>query len=143
MKFNLDTTDCENIKLKITDEECEDVASAIQEFCFGMSSFFVDFFMQLNCDTEEKAKKLQDVCVSCINRNLDVMVKEILLDNEDISDELESDIDMLKSEMKKHGFSDSEIENIVKLVRNSGSVEAANDVLMNIAKQNGVDLSSN
>ncbi len=88
MKFTLDTNECENIKLEITDEERENVVSAIQEFCFGMSSFFVDFLMKFGCDTEEKAKKLQEACMSCMGRNLDVMIKDILLDDKKPSDEL-------------------------------------------------------
>lgn len=139
MKFALDTNNCENIKLEITDTESEDIASAIQEFCFGMSSFFVDFLMKLGCDTEEKAKKLQEVCISCMDRNLDVMIKDVLLDDKVSSNELESDIEMLKSEMKSRGFSDKEIENIVDLVRDSGSIEAANYVLKKIGEQNGVN----
>lgn len=139
MKFTLDTNECENIKLEITDEESESVASAIQEFCFGMSSFFVDFLMKLGCDTEEKAKKLQEVCMSCMGRNLDVMIKDILLDDNETSDDLENDIETLKSEMKNHGFSDKENENIVDLVRDCGSVEAAKDVLKKIGEQNGIE----
>ena len=139
MKFTLDTNECENIKLEITDEESESVASAIQEFCFGMSSFFVDFMMKLGFNTEEVAKSFQELCMSCIAKNLDVMIKDILLDNNETSYELENDIETLKSEMKSHGFSDKEIENIVDLVSDCGSIEAANDILKKIGEQNGID----
>ena len=104
--------------------------------------FFVDFLMKLGCDTEEKAKKLQEVCMSCMGRNLDVMIKDILLDDNETSDDLENDIETLKSEMKSHGFSDKEIENIVDLVRDCGSIDAANDVLKKIGEQSGIDWSS-
>ena len=142
MKFTLDTNECENIKLEITDEESEDVASAIHEFCFGISSFFVDFMMKLGFNTEEVTKSFQELCMSCIARNLDVMIKNILLDDSENSDEQETDIETLKSEMKNHGFSEKEIENIVDLVRDCGSIEAAKDILKKIGEQNGIDWSS-
>ena len=39
--------------------------------------------MKLNCDTEEKARKVQEICTSCVERNLDVMIEETLLNDND------------------------------------------------------------
>ena len=94
MQFNLDTEHCEGLKLRITDKERQDgLAVAIQEFCFGMASFFVDFAMKLNCDAKQ-AMKLKEVCFSCIDNNIDDMVnkhsllepKETEVDEDEIND---------------------------------------------------------
>lgn len=44
MKFQLDTEDMETIKLTFSDEDLEnELSENIQDFCYGMAAFFVDF----------------------------------------------------------------------------------------------------
>lgn len=140
MKFNLDTNNRENISLKIEDNECEDISLAIQEFAFGIASFFTDFMMRLNCDTEEKARKVQEVCMSCIKRDLNVMIKETLLNNND--EELKSEIENVIKEMENKGFSKEEISNITKIIEECGSLEDATYFLRKIGEENDIDWDS-
>ena len=136
MKFNLDTNNCEEIKIEIEKNEADDLSSAIQEFSFGIASFFTDFMMKLNCDTEEKADKVRDICMSCVNNNLNVMVKEILLD--DIDEDLEIEIEELLNEMRERDFSEEECSNIADIVRDSGSMSAAIEYLKKVGEENGI-----
>lgn len=137
MKFSLDTEKVENIKLTITDNEKESLVDAVQELCFGISSFIMDFMMQWGIDTEEKATSFKDVCTSCINRNLDTMVEEII--SVPVDDDLENDIKSLTEQLEGAVFSDAEIKNIVAIVHKKGSIEAAMDFLVDVGKENGID----
>ena len=54
MKFQLDTEDMETIKLTFSDEDLEnELSENIQDFCYGMAAFFVDFAQKIGCDTKK------------------------------------------------------------------------------------------
>lgn len=143
MYFNLDTNKYEEIKLKLSDEEVQgDLQEVIQEFCFGMASFFVDFALKINCNTEQ-AKGLQKVCIPCIDDCIEAILENGVLDS---SEGQSTDEDMNIKEInelidKLHAadYSEDEINNIVQLVKSLGSIEAANDYLEEIGKSYGID----
>lgn len=139
MIFNLDTNDYKNIKVTLTDDDYEqEVSTLVQEFCFAMSSFFVDFAMKLNCDTEQ-AKGLKEVVLDCADRNIEHLLNEGLLDDK-YDEELEEEIDELAEAMIDSGFSNAEITNIAQLVRDAGSMEAATEYLKEFALESGIDI---
>ena len=119
MKFYFDTNDYNSIKIDIVEFDLS-VSDAIQEFCFAMSLFFVNFVMYLNCDTRKKVEVWKDICTSYIDRNINSM-----LNNQD-------DINKLTEKMKEHGFSEAEITNMVKFVTDCGNIDTANNKLEEI-----------
>lgn len=142
MKFNLDTNNYENIQLTFTENDCEqDLSILIQEFCYAISSFFVDFAMKLDCNTE-KAKGLSEVFLDCTKRNINLMLDQGVLERQwaEISEE---ELKELEDKLKNSGFADDEITNIIHLVNDLGSVEAANEYLMKIADEAGIDIDVN
>lgn len=141
MRFSLDSDNYEDIHIEITEEEREgELQDVIQEFCFGMASFFVDFALKLNCDTEQ-AKGLQDVCMSCINRNIEHILDNRVLDPDDDSDDdvSEDELDELLEALYAANFSEEEIDSIIELVKSSGSITAATDYLKMIGEEHGID----
>ena len=141
MIIKLDTNDYEGISLTITDEERENgTVDLIQEFCYAMAALFTDFSMKLNCDTEQ-AKGLKDVCLSCIERNIDSILDEGVLEYDDDEEEVidAEEIDELKDRLTEAGFDNEEIQNIIALVENSGGIENATDFLKSIGDAAGVD----
>lgn len=147
MIFNLDTNDYESIKLTFTDDDYEqETADLIQEFCFAVSSFFSDFALKLNCD-EEQARSLKKVFLGCIDRNIDYMINEGVLETQADEDEDEDEVDencldYLSEKMEEEGFSDAEIENILQLVKNSGSMDSAIEYLKQVALDAEIDIDS-
>ncbi len=145
MIFNLDTNDYESIKLTFTDDDYDqETADLIQEFCFAVSSFFSDFALKLDCD-EEQARSLKKVFLGCIDRNIDYMIDEGVLETQADEDEDEVDedcLDYLSERMEEEGFSDAEIENILQLVKNSGSMDSAIEYLEQVALDAGIDINS-
>ena len=141
MIIKLDTNNYEGISLAITDEERENgTVDLIQEFCYAMAALFTDFSMKLDCDTEQ-AKGLKDVCLSCVERNIDAILDQGVL-RDDIGDEDEIDteeINELKDQLTEAGFDDNEVQNIITLVENSGGIENANDFLKSIVDAAGID----
>lgn len=119
MKFYFDTNDYNSIKIDIVEFDLS-VSDAIQEFCFAMSLFFVNFVMYLNCDTRKKVEVWKDICTSYIDRNINSM-----LNNQD-------DINKLTEKMKEHGFSEAEITNMLKFVTDCGNIDTANNKLEEI-----------
>lgn len=119
MKFYFDTNDYNSIKIDIVEFDLS-VSDAIQEFCFAMSLFFVNFAMYLNCDTRKKVEVWKDICTSYIDRNINSM-----LNNQD-------DINKLTEKMKEHGFSEAEITNMLKFVTDCGNIDIANNKLEEI-----------
>lgn len=87
MKFYFDTNDYNSIKIDIVESDLS-VYDAIQEFCFIISLFFVNFVMYLNCNTRKKVEVWKDICTSYIDKNINSM-----LNNQD-------DIDKLTEKMK-------------------------------------------
>ncbi len=137
MRFYLDTDDYESIKIEMSDKDGE-VQDIIQEFCFAMASFFVDMANKLDCNTES-AKSLQKVCSSCIERDINVILDNEVLNSdneEEINDEQLSDLTKM---MAEHGFSEDEINNIVEVVKSCGSMESAIDYLKEIGEEAGID----
>ena len=113
MKFNLDTEKM-NISLSFNEDATGDeLIDVVQDFCFGMASFFIDFAMKLNYTSEDVAD-LKDVCISCINRNIDVMVEKGVLDDEEEDYDEDNDLDELIDKMNESGFSADEIDNIIR-----------------------------
>ena len=145
MIFNLDTNDYESIKLTFTDDDYDqETADLIQEFCFAVSSFFSDFALKLDCD-EEQARSLKKIFLGCIDRNIDYMIDEGVLETQadEYEDEVDEDsLDFLSERMEEEGFSDAEIENILQLVKNSGSMDSAIDYLKQVALDAGIDIDS-
>lgn len=144
MRFSLDSENYENIHIEISEEEQKgELQDIIQEFCFAMASFFADFASKLNCNIEQ-AKELKNVCISCINRNIDYFLDNGILDNDyDSDDELSEDaLDELLESLRAANFSEEEIENIIELVKSSGGIEAATDYLKAIGEDNGIDWNS-
>lgn len=86
MIIKLDTNNYEGISLVIADEEHENgTVGLIQEFCYAMAALFTDFSMKLDLDTEQ-AKGFKDVYLSCVERNIDVILDQGVL-GDDIGDE--------------------------------------------------------
>lgn len=141
MIIKLDTNNYEDISLTITDEERENgTVDLIQEFCYAMAVLFTDFSMKLNCDTEQ-SKGLKDVCLSCIERDIDFILDEGVLEDYDDGEEVvdAEEIDELKDQLTDAGFDDEEIQNIIALVENSGGIENANAFLKSIGDAAGID----
>ena len=141
MIIKLDTNNYEGISLAITDEERENgTVDLIQEFCYAMAALFTDFSMELSCDIEQ-AKGLKDVCLSCIERDIDSILDEGVLedgdDDEDIIDAEE--INELKDRLTDSGFDNEEIQNIISLVENFGGIENASAFLKSIGDAAGID----
>lgn len=82
MIFSLDTNNYENIHLDLSEEmENGDPKSAILEFCYGIASFISDFSMQMDCKTMEQYLEMKKLCLSCIEKNLDVILFSLLDDD--------------------------------------------------------------
>ncbi len=140
MKFNLDTDNFENIKITFTDEEYElEVPDLIEEFCFAMSSLYLDFALKLDCNTE-KAKGLKEILLDCTERNIDMLLDKGILENLKSEDreELEEELEELSENLAEADFTEEEIDYIVELARTLGSVEAVNDYLKEIADEAGL-----
>lgn len=71
MKLIVDTKHYEDLSIKISDEEYEaGPASTIEEFCYALASFIVDFSKaKLGCN-KETASSFKDLCLSCIDNLL-------------------------------------------------------------------------
>ena len=78
MRLNVDTNTYEDISIKLSDEEYEaDLASNIEEFCYAMASFIVDFSKgDLGCN-KERALSFKDLCLSCIDKDVSIILDEI------------------------------------------------------------------
>lgn len=131
MIFNLDTNNYEDIHLDITEEKKQgDIPNVIMEFSYSVASFFTDLASQLDCNTEQ-ARGLQEVCLSCINKNIDMILDSGILE-EDLE---ESDVisqeekDELVNRLTESGFSEDEIHSIIDLVQSEGSFENATEYL--------------
>lgn len=140
MIFSLDTDKLDEIKLTFSEKEYEsDIADVIADFFYGMASFFVDFAIKIDCDTEQ-ARGLKDVFLSCVGNNIDTILEHGILEPDEEEEVSEEEIDDLIEELVARGFSEAEIENIVQLVRDTGGFAAATDVLKGIAKDAGINL---
>lgn len=144
MIFNLDTNNYEDIHLDITEEKKRgDIQNVILEFSYSVASFFTDLASQLDYNTEQ-ARGLQKVCLSCIKKNIDIILDSRILE-EDLK---ESDVisqeekDELVNRLKESGFSEDEIHSILDLVQSEGSFENATEYLKQMAKEYNIDLDS-
>ena len=137
MKFYLNTDKCEDIKLSFNRNA--DLEENILDFCFGISALYTDFCMQLGLD-QDQARSLLEVCQSCMTRNVEELLAKGLLDDEEDDDGVsDEELDELEHAMRAAGFSTEEISNIVDLVQDAGSMEAALGILKGIGKKAGVD----
>lgn len=139
MKFYLDSDNYESIKLEISEQERQNgMENILQEYCFAMASFFVDFSMKLDLNTEQ-AKSLQKACFSCIEILTNDMIEELILDDE-TDDVSEEQLTALANKMAEVGFSQEEINHVVEMVKESGSFESAQEYFKNIVREAGIDL---
>ena len=142
MKFTFDTEKMEDMNLRFDREA--NLEDNILDLCFGMGALYIDFCMQLGLDAED-ATNLLEVYQSCMARNVEDMLSKGLLDSEDEDDESDGvsdeEIDELERGMTAAGFSEEEISNIVDLVQDAGSMEAALGILKGIGENAGIDLS--
>ena len=139
MKFSLDTDHYEDLRLLFSESDYnKDVSDVIEEFCFAMASFFVDLSMKLNCDVNQAAS-LKGVCLPCIGGNIDLMLKRGVLKSADDEPVSEAELDALMQGMKANGFSREEIETVVRLVKDRGSLEAAKEYLKRIVEDKGAE----
>lgn len=78
MKLIVDTKHYEDLSIKISDEEYEaGIASTIEEFCYAIASFIVDFSkVHLGCN-KESALSFKDLCLSCIDKDVSLILDEI------------------------------------------------------------------
>ncbi len=78
MKLIVDTKHYEDLSIKISDEEYEaGPASTIEEFCYALASFIVDFSKaKLGCN-KETASSFKDLCLSCIDKDVSLILDEI------------------------------------------------------------------
>ena len=141
MMFHVDTKNCENIKLCFNpDGELEE---NILEFCFGMSALYTDFCMQLGLD-QDQSRSLLDVVQSCMTRDVEEILSQGLLDSDDEEDETndvsDDELDELEQAMTAAGFSVQEIQNIITLVKDAGSMDAALDIIKAIGDNAGIKL---
>lgn len=77
--------------------------------------------------------------MSCIERDLDLLIKKTLLNN---NEDLKCEIEGVIKEMEKNGYSKEEISNITRLIEECGSLEDAIDFLRKIGEENGIDWGS-
>lgn len=78
MRLNVDTSNYEDLSINLTGEEYEaGPASTIEEFCYAMASFIVDFSkVHLGCN-KESALSFKDLCLSCIDKDACLILDEI------------------------------------------------------------------
>ncbi len=138
MKFQLDTEDMENIKLTFSDEDLEnELSENIQDFCYGMAAFFVDFAQKIGCDTK-KALELKDLCFSCAGNDVEALLHAGILDEEEENEDNE-EYKELRKKMKEAGFSEEDIAGAIRLAQACGGLEAATDYLDGVIKEaNGI-----
>ena len=144
MLFHLDTENCENIKLRFNPDG--NLEENILEFCFGMSALYTDFCMQLGLD-QDQARSLLDVVQSCMTRDVEEILSHGLLDSDDEEDDgtdgvSDDEIDELEQAMTDAGFSSEEIQNIITLVKDAVSMDAALKILKDIGENAGIDWSN-
>ena len=133
MKFSLDTDRYDKMKLTLTKNDCEnDLTEVITDFCYGIASFFVDFAMKLECNTSQ-AEGLKAVCLSCIEKNIDIILEEGALEPEK-EEKSEKELAELKSPLITEGFSEQEIYSIIQLVKDCGNLTAATKLLKSVVK---------
>lgn len=143
MLFHLDTENCENIRLRFNPNG--NLEENILEFCFGMSALYTDFCMQIGLD-QDQSRSLLDVVQSCMTRDVEEILSHGLLDSDDDEDDgtdgvSDDEIDELGQAMTDAGFSNEEIQNIINLVKDAGSMDAALKILKGIGENAGIDWS--
>lgn len=143
MLFHLDTENCENIRLRFN--PTGNLEENILEFCFGMSALYTDFCMQIGLD-QDQSRSLLDVVQSCMTRDVEEILSHELLDSDDDEDDgtdgvSDDEIDELGQAMTDAGFSNEEIQNIINLVKDAGSMDAALKILKGIGENAGIDWS--
>lgn len=143
MLFHLDTENCENIRLRFNPNG--NLEENILEFCFGMSALYTDFCMQIGLD-QDQSRSLLDVVQSCMTRDVEEILSHGLLDSDEDEDDgtdgvSDDEIDELGQAMTDAGFSNEEIQNIINLVKDAGSMDAALKILKGIGENAGIDWS--
>lgn len=143
MLFHLDTENCENIRLRFNPNG--NLEENILEFCFGMSALYTDFCMQIGLD-QDQSRSLLDVVQSCMTRDVEEILSHGLLDSDDDEDDgtdgvSDDEIDELGQAMTDAGFSNEEIQNVINLVKDAGSMDAALKILKGIGENAGIDWS--
>ncbi|MDO4178117.1 MAG: hypothetical protein Q4D21_02910 [Phascolarctobacterium sp.] len=141
MKFTLDTNDYENIQLVLTDEDRAKCADELQEeFEYAMSSFFVSFCLKNNWDTET-AKSMKQSIFTKIDRHIANMFAQGILEPQAETETVdEVYLEDIKKQMEESGFAPDEIQQMLKLVQEHGSIEKASAYLSDLAESEGVKI---
>lgn len=127
MKFEFDTQKSEDIKLVLT-EEPDGISreDAIQDFFFGITSFVTLFCKKLSMDSSV-VMSFWDLCHKCVGNELESFLESGVYDSDEEEldeEELDDEAIAVAKEMEKNGFTEEEIDAIVKLVKASGGVES-------------------
>ena len=78
MRLYVDTSNYEDLSIRMSEKEKEaGPATAIEEFCYAMASFIVDFSkVHLGCN-KDSVRSSKELCLSCINTDVDLILDEI------------------------------------------------------------------
>ena len=101
--------------------------------------------MQIGLD-QDQSRSLLDVVQSCMTRDVEEILSHGLLDSDDDEDDgtdgvSDDEIDELGQAMTDAGFSNEEIQNVINLVKDAGSMDAALKILKGIGENAGIDWS--
>ena len=77
--------------------------------------------------------RLKAVCLSCIEKNIDIILEEGALEPEK-EEKSEKELAELKSSLITEGFSEQEIYSIIQLVKDCGNLTAATKLLKSVVK---------
>ena len=131
MKLYLDTKAPETISLRMTVEERIDMFEGVSELSFGISALIIDFLHQRA--KSDDYQKMQEVILELIPLYIERLLDECVLEQED-SQNIDGDVAQLRVQMEQSGeFSEEEMDTIIKLVIDSGSLESALEYLKSIA----------
>ncbi len=135
MKLTIDTKN-PIPHIEMTEEEENSVLSKnLAEFCFGIASLAVDYIGQTV--KPKDYENLKKALVHITSDMLDKMLEEGVLDD----DELEEEMENLREQLEANGgFSNEEIEAVLNIVRETGSMEAATKFLMSVGEEAGIDM---
>ncbi len=139
MIFNLDTSHYETTKIFLTDKECDAaIPELIEEFCFAIASFFLDFAVKLDCD-KKQGDELKDIVLDCTGDIIEHLLEnDLLKPSEDESPEEETDTQT--EETENAGFTEADIANIVQLIEDCGGLASTKEFLRQYAAEKGIDI---
>ena len=84
MKFSLDTNDYESLHLEISAEEWKSgLGNIMQELCFALSSFYIDFASRISFESEEQCEKITQKFVELVDANIKLIMSQGIINFED------------------------------------------------------------